>query len=139
MHVVVVEDDNDTAFLLMNRLDKDRRLRAVHIPSPVEAMKEDVWTYHDASHVVGVIDLMMPVRNGVEVARWVREHFPHVALVALTALVGPGGLDERDPANSPHELVREAAEVFDLVLGKPQQGSKLVEALVECARARDGD
>lgn len=125
IHVVVVEDDKDTAFLLMNQLTRNPRLRAVHIAEPKQAMTRDVWDFNDDSIAMGIIDLMMPGTTGVDVAKWVKAHVPGVPLLALSALIYEDGkYDQHDP------VAIEAVEVFDRVMSKPYNPRDLIGAIV---------
>lgn len=118
LHVVVVEDDHDIGHLLMYQLE-GKVLKTVLITHPKEALHETVWDLRNDFGVAGVIDLMLPNINGVEVAKWVKERFPDIPLIAVTAA---------DPSS---DIWQEAEEVFDRVLRKGEGVQPLLSALQE--------
>lgn len=84
-HVIVVEDDYDIGFLLMNTLGKEEWLKCVHISTAEASMSHDVWGSGDIN-VVGILDLFLPEYNGIEIAEWVKTNISEdIPLIAMTA------------------------------------------------------
>lgn len=128
IHVVVVEDDHDVGFLMMNLLGRESGIRAVHLATARAAMEAEVWQFDDETRVVGILDIMLSSdTTGVEVAKWVKGRFPHIPLIGLTAL------PEMD------ELYVSMKQVCNIVLNKPVVPQVLIEHIIHMAMDKDGN
>lgn len=119
IHVVVVEDDRDIAFLLTHQLKKKFAIDALHVPRVHRATDETFWTY-PGDKVVGLIDLMLPGTSGVDIARELREKIDgDLRLIALTAA----------GEHSYIYLEAEESGFFDHMLTKPVSYEELIRAI----------
>lgn len=113
MKVLVVDDDPTNCHLfelLINRTGV--AMAGIFQGEPEELL--DVTTYEGFDAVL--LDLMMPRVGGEEVAPFVREHFPQMRIVVITAL-------------SRHLLPPGLEDVIDQILFKPSSPNLILEAL----------
>ena len=112
MKRVLIAEDNDSNYLLMtyilkNRYEFDRARNGQEAVDMVESYAPDLI----------IMDLKMPVINGIEVSRRIRKNHPDLPIIILTA--------------SAFESDREEAESIGCneLLTKPVSGQKCLEII----------
>src|SRR5688572_18893614 len=122
-HINVLIADDDEGFLVSLRelVDRQPELRVVAAAANgVEAIQLAEQVDPDAA----VIDLHMPLLDGVTAIGRLRQDHPHLCLIALTG----------DPDTELHETVRRAGA--DAVLEKGEMVGKLIDRLTKVRSAR---
>ena len=110
---VLVVDDNEMNLQVIKGLLKHLKLKLTLVTSGKECLKKlDEESYH-----IVLLDHMMPEMDGVETLSHIREKFPDLIVIALTANVMNGGVDFYVKAG------------FTDYLSKPVDASQLEAAL----------
>ncbi len=113
MTILVIDDDDRVRTLLRDILLFERH-------QVIEASDgESGMRYLEKGGSVDIVltDLGMPLKNGWEVAKWIKRELPHIPVVLVT---GWGtNLDE--------EKVKESG--IDMIIGKPFQVNEILESV----------
>lgn len=113
MTVLVIDDDDRVRTLLRDILLFERH-------QVIEASDgESGMRYLEKGGLVDIVltDLGMPLKNGWEVAKWIKRELPQIPVVLIT---GWGtNLDE--------EKVKESG--IDMIIGKPFQVNEILETI----------
>src|SRR5688500_2458290 len=108
MKVLVVDDNEDSRFLLQRRLSQKRQFQIVgEAANGVEALAR----VEELSPDIVIMDVRMPVMGGVEATRAIKERFPMVSVLAYSAF---GDLDQM-------EAMREAGAVGYVLKDAPAE------------------
>ncbi|HWP20779.1 MAG TPA: ATP-binding protein [Burkholderiaceae bacterium] len=113
---VLVVDDNVDALVTLQSLLESHGYAVATTPNPAEAL-ELALRFRPS---LAVLDLGLPVIDGYELARRLREHSAEIGRLGLIALTGYG---------QPSDRVRTRAAGFDVHLVKPVDASTLLAAL----------
>jgi two-component system response regulator ResD len=129
-YVLVVDDDATVATVVVNYLDRAGH-RTTHVGDGLAAL-EAIKT--QAPDLI-VLDLMLPGLDGLQVCRRVREEWPHLPVIMLTALAEPddriaglevGADDYVTKPFSPRELALRVDSVLRRAASAPPVASKTV-------------
>ncbi len=120
--ILVVDDDQAIAEMMARALSR-RGYRVEAVQSPDEALR----LFGTAPHDAAVLDLVMPERDGMDLARTLRAQSPGLPIAILTGYV-----------NSP--LLPKEERVSLALFRKPVVIQEVVDFLdAELGRTRDGD
>ena len=108
MKVLVVDDSDDSRFLLRKRLEKKRQFQIVgEAADGLEAVKQVEALGPD----IVIMDVRMPVMDGIEATRQIKERFPSTSVLAHS---GFSDLDQM-------EAMREAGAVGYVLKDAPAE------------------
>ena len=108
MKVLVVDDSDDSRFLLRKRLEKKRQFNIVgEAADGLEALK----LVEELGPDIVIMDVRMPIMDGIEATRQIRERFPSTSVLAHSAF---GDLDQM-------EAMREAGAVGYVLKDAPAE------------------
>lgn len=108
MKVLVVDDSDDSRFLLRKRLEKKRQFQIVgEAANGLEALEQVAELGPD----IVIMDVRMPVMDGIEATRQIKERFPSTSVLAHSAF---GDLDQM-------EAMREAGAVGYVLKDAPAE------------------
>lgn len=105
--VAIIDDERDIVTLLEVVLGGD--FEPVVIP-PELALDQQVWA--EASADIALVDLMMPVVSGLQVLELLKDNFPAVTRILLTAK--PVALLPREAWVLPHQVISKSVIAEDL-------------------------
>lgn len=108
MKVLVVDDNDDSRFLLRKRLEKKRQFQIVgEAADGLDAVKQ----VEELGPDIVIMDVRMPVMDGIEATRQIKERFPSTSVLAHSAF---GDLDQM-------EAMREAGAVGYVLKDAPAE------------------
>ena len=90
---ILIADDNETDRIILNRIVTSEGHEVVMASHGGEALQQ----YHDAHPDLILLDVLMPVMDGLEVARKIRQFSDpenYVPIIFLTSLIDPNALAE---------------------------------------------
>jgi len=118
LSILIVDDERSVLAGLLRMLSA-LGYDAVGVSSGAEALRNTLRRRPD----IILMDIMMPVQNGFEVAREIRKH-PHLASVPIIALTAS--------SNVPPEV----QTLFQGVLAKPCQAAQMRAAIEQVSERR---
>ena len=108
MKVLVVDDSDDSRFLLRKRLEKKHQFKIVgEAADGLQALKQ----VEELGPDIVIMDVRMPVMDGIEATRQIKERFPSTSVLAHSAF---GDLDQM-------EAMREAGAVGYVLKDAPAE------------------
>lgn len=81
--ILVIEDDEQVRTLLAERLSKE----GYEVVSAADG-DAGIRIYREAPADLVITDILMPVKDGVEAIRELRQEFPEVPIIAITGVRG---------------------------------------------------
>ena len=127
-YVLVVDDDTTVATVVINYLE-----RAGHRSTQVGDGRTALEVIKSQAPDLIVLDLMLPEMDGLQVCRRVREQWPHLPVIMLTALAEPddriaglevGADDYVTKPFSPRELALRVDSVLRRIASAPPEPVK---------------
>lgn len=113
---ILIADDDIYSFLLLQKVFKRKGAKVVHAQNGKEAL---VKLIEDKSISVAILDIIMPIINGIEVVTRCKALLPNTLFVAFTA----------DVIRYNKKLCQEAG--FDICITKPILPIKFLNVLEE--------
>ena len=108
MKVLLVDDSEDSRFLLRKRLERKRQFEIVgEAADGVEALTR----VEELSPDIVIMDVRMPLMDGIEATRQIKERFPATSVLAHSAF---GDLDQM-------EAMREAGAIGYVLKDAPAE------------------
>ncbi|MBN1950464.1 MAG: response regulator [Bacteroidales bacterium] len=83
-YTILVAEDDSTNYILIEKFLKDTRARVIWAKNGQEAV-EEVKNFRDRDRLIILMDIKMPVMNGFEALRQIRNKFKTIPIVAVTA------------------------------------------------------
>jgi DNA-binding NarL/FixJ family response regulator len=108
MKVLVVDDSDDSRFILRKRLERKRQFEIV---GEAAAGAKALELIAELGPDIVIMDVRMPVMDGIEATRQIKERFPSTSVLAHSAF---GDLDQM-------EAMREAGAVGYVLKDAPAE------------------
>lgn len=105
MKVLLVDDNEDSRFLLRKRLGKKRQFEIVgEASNGVEALAR----VEELGPDIVIMDVRMPVMDGVEATKLIKERFPNTSVLAYSAFGDLGQTEAMREAGAVGYVLKDA-------------------------------